>query len=323
MKKFYFILLSLISVGTFSQDKNADNKIFFLFQDTLQTLCKKKYTSKTDSEKQQYNHLLLQTFERALNTDNSFDFPFDSLKDDIGILLSPDKKFRIINWNLLYNDGTQEYFAFIQEKCDEIKKKGFLRKEHLETVKLYPLIDKSAEIKNPENYISDNKKWFGMLYYKIILKKTKTKTYYTLLALDGNDNISKKKIIDVLTFDNNGTPRFGADIFNLPKKNPKRVIFEYSSSCSMSLKYNSQKDSIIFDHLAPTEPQLEGQFQYYCADMSYDGFGFKHGKWNYGMDMNAINGKDKMDKLYNDPRNEKSNHGSDILINQEKKKKKN
>ena len=96
-----------------------------------------------------------------------------------------------------------------------------------------------------------------------------------------------------LTFDFNGTPRFGADIFNMQKKYPKRIIFEYSANCSMSLKYNNKKDSIVFDHLSPTSPQLEGQYQYYCNDMSYDGFGFRKGKWNYGMDLNAINDKDE------------------------------
>ena len=108
----------------------------------------------------------------------------------------------------------------------------------------------------------------------------------------------------------------------MQKKNPKRVIFEYSASCNMSLKYNSKKDSIIFDHLSPTEPQLEGQFQYYCNDMSYDGFGFKHGRWNYGMDLDATNEKASKDKRYNDPHNSNTIHKSDVLIHNEKKKKK-
>lgn len=303
MKYFLYILLFLFSLNTSAQEQNSGANQMNLYQDTLSILCRKMYSSKSDTDIHKFNQEFLSTFERALNVQNSFEFPFDSLKKDIAILRSEDNKFRIINWNIPKNDGTQEYYGFIQEKYAVLKKKGLFRKESSETLLLFPLIDKSDEIKKPENTISDNKKWYGMSYYKIIEKRTKAKTYYTLLGWDGNDKYTTKKIIDVLTFDNNGTPRFGADIFNFQKKYPKRVIFEYSSTCIMSLKFSEKKDSIVFSHLAPTEPQLEGQFQYYCGDMSYDGFGFKHGKWNYGMDVNAINDKDYKDKIYNDPRN--------------------
>jgi hypothetical protein len=311
MKKIIFLFLFLLSLACVAQEKTALD----LYQDTLQTICKNLYASKiTDNEKQKLNQQLLLTFERALNTSNSFDYPFDSLKKDMAILTSPDTKFRIINWNIPKDDGTQEYYGFIQAK--------YKNKEKTEIIQLYPLIDRSAEIKNPENAINDNKKWFGMLYNKIILKKTKGKTYYTLLAWDGNDNFSRKKIIDVLTFDANGTPRFGADIFNMQKKYPKRVIFEYSANCNMSLKYSDKKDSIVFDHLAPTQPQLEGQFQYYCGDMSYDGFGFKKGKWNYGIDLNAINDKDYKDKSYKDPKANPEKTDNEKLDNRGKDAKK-
>lgn len=321
MNKCVLLILVFFSLKISAQETNMVKHAFDADNDTLKSICKKIYHSKSDLDKKKYNYYLIKTFESVLNKPNSFDYPFDSL-NDVQRLMPLDKTFRIFNWNVPYNDGTQEYFGFIQYKHIQIKKKGLFKKIKTETLQLYPLIDKSAEIKNPENAISDNKKWFGMLYYKIITRKTKNKTYYTLLAWDGNDKFSHKKIIDVLTFDSNGTPRFGADIFNMPKKFPKRVIFEFSATCSMSLKYNQRKDSIVFDHLSPAQPQLEGQYQYYCTDMSYDGFGFKHGKWNYGMDLNVTNEKGSSDKLYNDPHNTKDTHDSNILIKREKKKKK-
>jgi hypothetical protein len=286
----------------------------------LQAIAKKLYTAKTDKERQKHNKQLLAAFDSILHQPGSFNYTFDSLNNDIGILVSPDNKFKIIHWDCPKDDGTKEYYGFIQEKHVQVIKKGWFKKEHLESIQLYPLIDKSAEIKNAENYSSDNKKWFGMLYYKIIIKKSKKTTYYTLLGLDSNDKFSSKKIIDVLTFNETGIPQFGAAIFNMPKKYPKRVIFEYAADCNMSLKYNSQKDSIVFDHLAPMQPQLEGQFQYYCSDMSYDGFGFKNGKWNYGTDVNATNEKDEKDKLYNNPQNNNGRKESDTIIQRGKKK---
>ncbi len=309
----------MFSLHTTAQEKNAENAALDSYNDTLKILCRKLYSCQDDLDKKKYNQQIVQVFEKALTVKNSFSYTFDSL-NDIARLTPPDKSFRLINWNVPYSDGTQEYFGFIQNKYVQVKKKGLFKKEKTEIIQLYPLIDKSFEIKNPENAITDNKKWFGMLYYKIIPRKTKKQTYYTLLAWDGNDKLSQKKIIDVLTFDNNGVPHFGADIFNMPKKNPKRVIFEYAATCTMSLRYSSKKDSIVFDHLAPENPLLEGQYQYYCTDMSYDGFGFKRGKWNYGTDLNVTNEKEPNDKFYNDPHNTKSTHGSNSIIPKEKKK---
>ncbi len=297
-------VILLIFSNYVSAQKGEVSKNAVIAQHKLLVICQKLFHSTTnisDAEKQKYNTELLQQFEEILNEQNSFNYPFDSLKTEMAILNSPDNKFRIINWNVPKDEGTQEYFGFIQTKFKQVVRKGLFKKEHTEIIQIFPLIDKSEVTKNPENYTSDNKKWYGMLYNKIILKKTKTTNYYTLLAWDGNDKFSSKKIIDVLTFDLNGIPHFGAEVFNMQKKHLKRVIFEYASSCSMSLRFDNKKDSIIFDHLAPTSPQLEGQYQYYCSDMSYDGFGFKKGKWNYGTDVNATNEKDEKDILYNDP----------------------
>jgi hypothetical protein len=301
MKNLIFLNFIFFSIFSYSQSdiEKAHRK---LKEQELLVSARKIFSAKTEAESLKYNKELLENFETVLLEPGSFEnYQFDSLKKDIGILVSPDNKFRIINWNIEKKDGTYEYFGFIQSKHTDIKKKGF-RKIKTETVQLYLLTDRSAEIRNPENAVTDNKKWFGMLYYKIIHTSTRSKDYYTLLGSDYNDKFSQKKIIDVLTFDKAGVPHFGADIFSFQKRFPKRVIFEYSASCHMSLKYSHKKDSIVFGHLAPIEPQLEGQFQYYCSDMSFDGFGFKKGRWNYGADINAVNEKNDNDKIYGNPK---------------------
>lgn len=281
------------------------------------------YSTTGDAEKEKINAQLLDDFNQLLAMPGSFDVSLNELSKDIGILTSPDNKFRIIHWNIGKSDGTYEYFGFIQSYYTEVTKTSAFHKTKKTTLQLYPLIDKSAEIKNPDNAITDNKKWYGALYSRIIEKEYHGKTYYTLLGWDGNDKFSQKKIIEVLTFDQKGVPHFGADIFNYERKYPKRVIFEYSASCTMSLRYSAKKDSIVFGHLAPIEPQLEGQYQYYCNDMSSDGFGFHKGKWNYGADINALNDKDDRDKMYHDPHDvSTTSNESNVIIERKKKKKK-
>lgn len=313
MKRAILYILISIAFPALSQDvKSVDE----FTQTKLKPLVKQLYHSKTYEDQKKYNQELLKAFEEAIELDPKFNYAFDSLQKDIGILISPDKKFRIVHWNIPKSDGTHEYYGFIQSKFTTKKNK-------VESVQIFPLTDKSAEIKNPDNAITDHNKWFGALYNKIIVKKTKSKTYYTLLGWDGNDKFSQKKIIEVLTFDpNNGTPKFGADIFNYEKKYPKRIIFEYSATCSMSLRFSPKKDSIVFGHLAPTSSQLVGQFQYYCSDMSFDGFGFKKGKWNYGTDINAVNEKSENDKIYGDPSDIAENHNMSNEYKDPNKKKK-
>ncbi len=328
MKKTIVYFLILIATQAFSQESTTEIRLKSVddfTQSKLKPLVKALYASKTTADQNKYNQELLKAFEEAIELDPLFNYAFDSLQKDIGILISPDKKFRIVHWNIDRADGTFEYFGYIQSWYTTVVKSGAFKKNRRESIQVFSLTDKSAEIKNPDNAITDNNKWYGALYSKIIIKKTKSKTYYTLLGWDGNDKFSQKKIIEVLTFDaNNGTPHFGADIFNYEKKYPKRIIFEYSATCSMSLRYSAKKDSIIFGHLAPISPQLAGQFQYYCCDMSYDGFGFKKGKWSYGADVKALNEKDDKDKYYNDPHDisEGHNQSNEYKDPRPKKKKK-
>lgn len=317
MKKTFLLILTFVSLFSFGQRHKDDILRLEQFNDSLKSITQKLYSAETDKEREEWNKKLVKTFESCLQLPASFNFPFDSL-NDIGRLMSPDKTFRIINWNVPYTNGTHKYYGFIQKK----HKQKVNRKEEKEVILLFPLTQVSESLPRPESYTSDNSKWMGMLYYKIIPKKTKNKTYYTLLAWDGHDKLSNKKIIDVLTFDRNGVPHFGAYLFDMKKVHQRRVIFEYSESCSMSLKYDEKKDSIIFDHLVPIQSQFEGQYQYYCPDLGLDGFGFKRGKWNFNTDVLARNEKTEQDKFYVDPQGKSDAKQSDNFAEQMKKAKK-
>ena len=321
MKFFCWLALVLFSIPSWAQD-DPYTKALDVYNDSLKTIIKNLYASSTDEDKHKYNDQLIVTFNKALKMSGSFSYPFDSITD-IGILNSPDHMLRIFNWNIPLNDGTHEYYGFLYCKQIQVKKLSMFEKVSTETYKVFPLKDVSKNISTPENYISDNNKWYGMLYYTIIPKRMKNKkTSYTLLGWDGNDKFSKKKIIDVLSFDNKGNPVFGGSIFNTLKGTKKRVVFEYDATCTMSLKYNKDKDSIIFDHLVPTQPQLEGQYQYYCTDFTYDGFGFKNGKWNYGEFIHATNEKNEKDKLYTDPKNKEGIKSNEVIKRNTKEEKK-
>jgi hypothetical protein len=73
----------------------------------------------------------------------------------------------------------------------------------------------------------------------------------------------------------------------------------------MSLKYDKQnmqnnkkkKMMIVFDRLAPLDPNLEGQYQFYYPETNiFDAFIFRSGKWEYIKDIDARNPKESKEE---------------------------
>jgi hypothetical protein len=286
----------------------AGNPLLPVYEDSLRQLAKKVFHSKTDETKLLFNARFLTLLEKTLKLEEAFDYPFDSIKD-MGRLHAPDGSFNIFNWNIPREDGTQQYFGFIQHKNVKTKQTD-----------LFTLQDKSAEIKNAEMQSLDCKKWFGALYYQIIENKAGKTTYYTLLGWDGNNNLTWKKLIEVLYFDKDGVPHFGEAIFHMGKLPKKRIIFEFRAEMIMALRYNEEKKMIIFDNLVPEAPEGKGIYETYVMDGSYNGLVFKKGLWQFQEDVNALNPKTKNDNFYEDPRAVNDKKGSNTLGPASKKK---
>ena len=275
----------------FSQKElsEKENAYFKKYEDSLLYFQKKIFSTKDDSLAMQFNSKFLNVWDEVLSNQLSFEYPFDSLIE-IGRLYSPDRKFRIVHWNFEFEDGTHSYFGFVQSFNKKTKE-----------FEVFRLNDYSTEIKNPETHSGNHQKWFGALYYKII----PCSNYYLLLGLDLNDRSSGKKLIEVISFKENGEPLFGKSVFKFPKKDPKRIVFEYASGLVMTLKYFKEKDLIVFDHLIPSEPYLEGQYQFYGPDFSYNGFEYQKGKWKFVEDVDVKNLKNKKDDSWTSPENAK------------------
>jgi hypothetical protein len=271
------VLLFVILVSeqnTFGKYENSED--LRLVEDSLNHYFTKLVSETNDARKIELNNHIIHYFKQALKNENSFTYQFDSLKF-VGVILSPDEKLRIITWNLPYNDRTYQYFGFVQYKKT---KKSY---------EFYELFDKSEQIKKPEQAILNTKNWYGALYYKIIVNKSNGTEYYTLLGADLNNLFTKKKIVDILYFDKNGFPVFGKKVFKNKTTPISRVIFEFSAQTNMTLTYDDEKEMIIYDHLSPSRPSLEGQFEFYGPDFSYDGLKFERGIWNAYSDIDVRN----------------------------------
>ncbi len=294
-KKVIFYFLIFFSVFLNAQKVDSTLYVFKEAENELKQLIKQTFYSKNEKERIDGNRKFIAVWDRIISNPQILNYGFDSLKNDVAILTPKDKKFKLITWDFHREDGTYAYFGFLLVNNNKRIKKGLFRHETVEAYEYFKLIDNSAIIKNPETFIGSTSKWFGMLYYSVI----DCDGYYTLLARDINDKITQRKFVDVLSFKSDGTPVFGKDVFRFPKKNPRRLMFEYSSDISMSLRYNDKLNQIVYSHLAPKQGggELEGQFQFYGPDGSFDALEMKKDKWVTIEDVDARNDKSKNDKV--------------------------
>ena len=74
-------------------------------------------------------------------------------------------------------------------------------------------------------------------------------------------------------------------------------MFEYSSEVTMSLRYEKDRDMIVYSHLGARQEGnlLEGQYQFYGPDGSYDALVHKKDKWITVEDIDARNEKSAND----------------------------
>ncbi len=277
MKPKFFLCLAVILL-IFNSVTAQDNALFI--EDSAYFYLDSALKTNDDNLKLFLENKASQKIELLLNSTDPFVYDFKLLKKKVSILKSEDKKLLVLTWGTDFSDGTYKYWGFLAYKA---KKK--------DKTLIFKLTDQSDKIPNPEKAILNPQKWYGCIYYEIITEKQGKNVFYTLLGWDGNNLLTTKKIIEILTFKND-KPKFGG-VFELPDKRVRRVIFEYSQQAVMTLRWEPKLKMIIFDHLAPSEPKFVGLYQYYGPDFSYDGLYFKKGKWLIKEDIPVKNPKPK------------------------------
>ncbi|MFI5139300.1 MAG: hypothetical protein ACHQIM_15875, partial [Sphingobacteriales bacterium] len=219
---FTLLMLAILPLYIFAQhsDERAANQQLASYEDSLITLGKQVVNNDTEMERINANQTFIKTLVSALKIPNSFLYPFDSVKS-ISIINSPDNRFRIISWPIVFDDGSYRFYGTVQMNTG-----GKLL--------MFPLSDFSGSIKAPEDTVNDNHKWYGAEYYRIIPVYS-PKLYYVLLGWKGNNIKSTKKVIEILSFKDD-KPVLGMPVFDGNGKTRKRVVFEYTRQASMLLR---------------------------------------------------------------------------------------
>ena len=289
---FWFLSFSLLCSTAFAQQQLSVQNLDYLNkqQDTLAEISNKIYAVTDDIEKMAYNTMFVKRLITVLKTPYSFQHNLETVYN-ISIQKSTNQLFRIITWSLPLSDGSYKFYGTIQMAT----KDG--------TLKLIPLNDNTAQLED-DNVISNAKNWYGARYYEMIpVNLAGKQPYYILLGWKGNDEKTTKKVIEILSFEKD-QPVFGKNVFELPKKAgmKNRIVFEYNKKNSMTLAYDKNVNMIIFDHLAPYEPNMVGNFEYYGSDLSFDGYVINYQKLYLKENVELKNEPSNVDELYATPR---------------------
>lgn len=268
----YFKIYTLLIVGFLLFFNDIDAQVAKESSIEIEELFDKLYYAESDHSKDSVNSLIINKLELYLfERENDFS-DLDSIRN-LYKISSNDKYVFIFTWAVQYSNHKFKYFGFIKYYSEES------RKYYIEKLNHQP------QEKDFLNKTVPPDAWYGAVYYSIILKKYKGEKQYILLGWDGNDDFTNKKIIDIIVIEEDEIPVFGKEVFKTESGFKKRMVFEYAERVSMILNYDKNLKMIIWDHLSPSKPELNGHFEYYGPDMTFDGFIFDKGIWTLISDV--------------------------------------
>jgi hypothetical protein len=240
-------------------------------EDTLAVLAYAVVNDSIEAERFAACRQLITNLVRTLKIENSYKYPFDRLKS-ISILAPPDSSFRIFTWQLFVNDSTYRYYGAIQRNTRDLQ--------------LTPLVDRSFEMERPTpvSEVLPADRWYGALYYNLRQFDTPQGRQYLLMGFDAYQFFEKRKIVEVLSFDNAGKPAFGAAVFERetpPRNGPEmRLILQYSAEASVRCNWDEEYQMVLFEHLIPMGSPF-GNYLTMVPDGSYDGLKLEKGRWKF------------------------------------------
>lgn len=264
------IVLFFFSIQGSSQlISNADKKKLEVKEDSLAQIARFMILDTLEVGRLLAYKDFVPTFIRALQVKNSFYYPFDSVLG-ISKLYAPDSSFRIFTWYVEIDDYSGWQRGFIQMRTPDGSLKGFR------------LLDKSEWTDNAYTAVCRDTSWIGAVYYNIIKTQYKGKNFYTLLGIDHEGLRSKKKWIDVLTFDEKKNPVFGGGFSfkedSVARPTQTRFSIEYKKEARTYVNYEPDLKLILLDHLISETDEPDFPWTY-VPDGDYEGFKWQNGQW--------------------------------------------
>lgn len=234
----------------------------------------------SDSARLRINDSILIIVDSYVKSDSIFTHKFNNVRF-LGQITSPDSLIKIVTWNLYLRHQPGRYYSYIIRKVPQTNNRKVYR--------LHAEYDSTA-ILTDSTYKSAN--WYGALYYDIRPQIINGNACWILLGIDyGNFNVTRK-IIEIISFSKDDSILFGLKSFISEDAIRYRIVFEYSATATMTLRFDSD-DSIIFDHLVPFSPELANDRQYYGPHYSNDAYVLENDFWKFKLNVEARNSESK------------------------------
>lgn len=254
--------------GVFTEDQQRHLEVM---EDSLAVFAYGMLTDTSADRRFLYCRTFIPLLVETLKTPHSFDYPFSEL-ESISIQYPPDSSFRIFTWQLYVDADDYRYFGSIQF--------------NQENLKLIPLVDRSFQVEDLEQDVLFPESWYGSVYYNIREAKGPQGTYYLLFGFDAYEFFRKRKVVDVLSFDQEGKPYFGMPVFRKEgsPQTKNRLLLEYYAEASVRLNYDEMLELLMYDHLiemqgpANAGPVMVPDGSYEAYQLGADGYWYHQDK---------------------------------------------
>lgn len=285
MKNLFRNLLIAALVATFSSAFAQNPKAV---EDSVNHYLNQIATAPENHEKLEAHHHLNRLLSQQLLKPEVFRYNFAGVQN-MAVLNDFANNLRTFSWYVPLKSEAPQYGAIIatyNPKKDFCTVHSFQQKE-------------TATLTEFATY--SEKSWPGVLFFKMV-PMGKRADYYLLFGWEANDDLSDRKIVEVLHF-SSGKPRLGKPIFSAEGKSQSRLVYEYREGSVFSVDYYPETDMIVYDNLGPPHPSLEDKRAHYVPLGSFGGYKRGKNKWEHQSEVDFKRGKHENDKLFNDPKN--------------------
>ena len=248
-------------------------------------------SARTQSDRLALHDQLQVMWPEALAAGHAFSVDWDLWNHAIVDLGEGDERLVVFTWNVELDNRTQRYGGWVAHAAPDTEL-GYV---------FTPLTHDPEAKATDVTRLLRHDQWAGGLYYDGMLTYDKGSPVYTLVAWDGADALTNRKKIETLE-PRNGRVRFGAPRFDMPTGLQKRVVLTYGDAVQATLRMEPSLNRIVFDHLAPEDPSLRGQYAFYGPTLSYDGLEWRKGRWQFVSNVPVRNAEDGTNREYRDPR---------------------
>lgn len=283
MRNLHRNLLIAVLVAAFSSALAQNPKAV---EDSVNHYLNQMATAPENYEKLEAHHNLNRFLSRQLLKPEVFQHDFAGVQS-MAVLNDFANNLRTFSWYVPLKNEAPQYGMVI---ATYNPKKDFCTVHSLQQ-------KETAALTEFATYSERN--WPGMLYFKMV-PIGKRANYYLLFGWEDNDELSDKKVVDVLHF-SSGKPRLGKPIFSAGGKSKNRLVFEYREGSVFSVDYYPETDMVVYDNLGPPHPSLEGKPAHYVPLGSFGGYKRGKSKWEHQSEVDFKRGKHENDKIFKDP----------------------